>query len=211
LKPAIGRPGIGGKTARSATALQPIRATSYLRYKPAQLGFPGSEFSVATKRDGCLRSDSTNFRRSLIPHVQAIDLDDPEIAEQVAAVGARASPRLIEFTVQIRELIQAAVPALRRDERVTSLLEASARENVDTMMRLLCHGIRADGTDAPSAALEYGRRLEQRDVAVGALIRAHRIGQARFLCRCLALAGNYLSTVRRTSASEDHLHRWIFS
>ncbi len=114
-----------------------------------------------------------------------VDLDDPAVAEQVAVVGARMSPRLIELTVDIRELILAAVPALRSDERVTSLLEASVRENVDTMMHILRHGIPTDDVDAPSAALEYGRRLAQRDVAVVALIRAYRVGQARFLHRCL--------------------------
>jgi hypothetical protein len=79
------------------------------------------------------------------------------------------------------------VPALRGDERVTSLLESSVRENVDTVMHILRHGIRTDNVDAPGAALEYSRRLglAQRDVAVVALIRAYRVGQTRFLRRCL--------------------------
>jgi DNA-binding PucR family transcriptional regulator len=114
-----------------------------------------------------------------------VDHDDSAVAEQVAALAARMSPQLIELTLDIRELIQAQVPALRGDERVSSLLEASVRENVDTMTHLLRHGIPIDYVDAPNAALEYGRVLAQRDVAVAALVRAYRVGQTRFLRRCL--------------------------
>jgi hypothetical protein len=129
--------------------------------------------------------NSAPVRAAMGGAMSLMDLDDPEVAERVAAVGARMSPRLIEVAVEIRNLIQAAVPALRGDERVTSLLEASVRENVDTMMHLLRHGIPPGDIDAPSAALEYSRRLAQREVAASALIRAYRIGQARFLRRCL--------------------------
>ena len=113
------------------------------------------------------------------------DLDNLAVTDRVAAVGACLGPRLIEIALDIRERIQAAVPALRGDERVTSLLEASVRENVDAITHILRHGMRPEDVDAPSAALEYGRRLAQRDVAIVALIRAYRVGQTRFLHRCL--------------------------
>jgi hypothetical protein len=113
------------------------------------------------------------------------DFDNPAVAEQVATVGERLCPRLIEIALDVRECIQAAVPALRGDERVTSLLEASVRENIDTMTHILRHGMRPEDADAPGAALEYGRRLAQRGVAIVALIRAYRVGQTRYLHRCL--------------------------
>jgi hypothetical protein len=46
---------------------------------------------------------------------------------------------------------------------------------------MLRHGIGTGGVDAPTAALEYGRRLAQRDIPAAALIRAYRVGQARYL------------------------------
>jgi DNA-binding PucR family transcriptional regulator len=46
---------------------------------------------------------------------------------------------------------------------------------------MLRHGIVTAHVEAPTAALEYARRLAQRDIPATALIRAYRVGQARFL------------------------------
>lgn len=114
------------------------------------------------------------------------ELDDNAVAERVAARAARLNPQLIELSVDIRELIRAAVPEVSTDEQIVTLLEASIRENVDCVIHILLNGMQTDLITAPNAALEYGRRLAQRDVPVAMLIRAYRIGQARFLHRCLA-------------------------
>ena len=42
-----------------------------------------------------------------------------------------------------------------------------------------------DTIEAPPAAIEYARRLAQRGVPAGALIRAYRVGHERFLQWCL--------------------------
>ena len=42
-----------------------------------------------------------------------------------------------------------------------------------------------DSIDAPPAALDYARRLAQQDVPAALLIRAYRVGQARFLRHCI--------------------------
>jgi hypothetical protein len=52
------------------------------------------------------------------------------------------------------------------DRRVTSLLEASVVENVGTMTHVLRHSMSTEDAEAPMAALEYGRRLAQRDIPV---------------------------------------------
>src|SRR5947209_15888883 len=50
---------------------------------------------------------------------------------------------------------------------------------------LLRHRIGTAHVEAPAAALEYARRLAQRDIPATALIRAYRVGQARFLRHCI--------------------------
>jgi hypothetical protein len=101
--------------------------------------------------------------------------------EEVAAVAARLGHGLSELATDVRDFIETAVPALREDRATSSLLEASVEQNIETLLGILAHGIDPTGVDAPSAALEYARRLAQRGVSTFALIRAYRLGQARFL------------------------------
>ncbi len=95
------------------------------------------------------------------------------------------SRRLGELTEDIQQVILDSIPALRGDDRERKLLEASVRQNVDTFLHVLRHSSDTSGIDAPAAAVEYARRLAQRDVPSAALIRAYRVGQTRFLRRCI--------------------------
>ena len=106
-------------------------------------------------------------------------IDDARVGEQVALVAANLESRLTELSRDIQDLIERDIPALRGDRLVISLLEASVAENVGTITHMLRHGIGTAGVDAPTAALEYGRRLAQRDIPAAALIPAYRVGQAR--------------------------------
>ena len=54
---------------------------------------------------------------------------------------------------------------------------------------------------APAAAQEYARRLAQRDVPIAALLRAYRIGSARFQDRCLEELGRGTNDARLVSAT----------
>jgi hypothetical protein len=105
--------------------------------------------------------------------------------EEVAAVADRLGHGLSELATDVRDYIETAVPALREDRPTSSLLEISLEQNIETMLGILAHGIDPSGVDAPSAALEYTRRLAQRGVSTFALIRAYRLGQARFLRRVI--------------------------
>jgi DNA-binding PucR family transcriptional regulator len=60
---------------------------------------------------------------------------------------------------------------------------------VATLLHILQHGIDLETVHAPSAAEEYARRLAQRGVPVAALLRAYRIGSARFVDWCLQELG----------------------
>ena len=59
------------------------------------------------------------------------------------------------------------------------LLWASIEGNVDTMLHAMRYDIAVERVEAPTAALEYARRLAQHGVPVNALVRAYRLGQRR--------------------------------
>jgi DNA-binding PucR family transcriptional regulator len=100
-------------------------------------------------------------------------------------VAASLEPRIVELASDIRDLIQRDIPTLEGDPALASLLDASVEENVATVVHMLQHGIITTHVEAPTAALEYARRLAQRGIPATALIRAYRVGQARFLRHCI--------------------------
>lgn len=105
--------------------------------------------------------------------------------EQVEAVAARVGHGLAQLASDIREMIESAVPSLRDADLSKSLREASIRQNVDTMLGILAHGIDPAAVDPPSAAVELARNLGQRGITPLALARAYRIGQREFLSRLI--------------------------
>jgi PucR C-terminal helix-turn-helix domain/GGDEF-like domain len=114
-----------------------------------------------------------------------VEMADPRLTERVATVGASLESRIPELADDIRELIQRDIPELDGDQGLTSLLDASVEENVIAVVHMLRHAILTAHVEAPTAALEYARRLAQRDFPVTALIRAYRVGVARFLSHCI--------------------------
>src|SRR2546429_5582220 len=110
-------------------------------------------------------------------------------SESTSEVSAALVPRSAELAEDIYHLIVQEIPALHRDGRVLALLEASVAENVSTMLHVLQHGIDLENVRAPAAAEEYARRLAQQGVPVAALLRAYRIGSARFEEWCLQELG----------------------
>ena len=110
-------------------------------------------------------------------------------SESTSEVSAALVPRTAELAADIYHLIVQEIPALHRDRRVLALLEASVAENVSTMLHVLQHGIDLENVRAPAAAEEYARRLAQQGVPLAALLRAYRIGSARFEEWCLQELG----------------------
>ena len=118
-----------------------------------------------------------------------MDTSDPSGAESASDVSGALAPRAAEISADIYQLIVRDIPQLRDDKRVLTLLEASVGENVATMLHVIQHGIDLEKVHAPAAAEEYARRLAQRGVPVAALLRAYRIGSARFQDWCLQELG----------------------
>lgn len=92
-----------------------------------------------------------------------------------------------DLITDLVEVTRAQITALDHDAASRSLLEASITENIVTAINFLRQEIDADLLEAPTAALAYARVLAQRDVPLSALIRAYRIGHARFLDRAFTL------------------------
>ena len=110
---------------------------------------------------------------------------DARVEERIASVAANLEPRIGEVIADIRDLIQRDIPKLDSDPALVSLLDASVEENVVTVVHMLRHWIVTTHAEAPTAALEYARRLAERGVPATTLVRAYRVGQARFLRHCI--------------------------
>ena len=114
------------------------------------------------------------------PYSWRVDTEDPRAQDGVAAVAAGLTGRVATVSADVLGVIEREIPALRDDQRVGGMLDASVTENITTMLHALRHGIDTATIEAPTSAIEYARRLAQRGVSAEELVRAHRLGQARF-------------------------------
>ena len=108
-----------------------------------------------------------------------------QVMETVASVGAALDRRLAEIGRDIHRTVTSSIPELGGDERVIAALTAGAEANVVTLVHLLQGAASIDDAQAPPAALTDARRLAQQGVSLVALLRAYRVGHARFLHWCL--------------------------
>ncbi|CQD08277.1 transcriptional activator protein [Mycobacterium lentiflavum] len=102
---------------------------------------------------------------------------DVEVSRHVAETADRLHRRLAELAAVMHRSLVGQIPELPGDERLTELLGASVEGNVDAILRALRYDIAVERVEAPTAALEYARRLAQHGVPVNALVRAYRLGQ----------------------------------
>jgi DNA-binding PucR family transcriptional regulator len=115
---------------------------------------------------------------SNVIEVKKSDLDSGvEVSSYVAEVASRLHGRLIALSSALRQALEDQIPELRGDAALVELLGTSVEGNVDTVLHALRYDIAVERVEAPTAALEYARRLAQRGVPVNALVRAYRLGQ----------------------------------
>ena len=105
--------------------------------------------------------------------------DSADVSGYVARAAERMHEQLADVSSFIRLSLEEAIPELRGDARIVEMHRASVEGNVDTLLRALRYDIAVERVEAPTAALEFARRLAQRGVPVNALIRAYRLGQRR--------------------------------
>ncbi len=87
--------------------------------------------------------------------------------------------RVTEIGATIRRELEKEIAELRDDTHSLGLLGASVEANVETLVHALRHDIPVARVQAPTAAIEYAKRLAQHDVPVNALIRSYWVGQRR--------------------------------
>jgi hypothetical protein len=102
---------------------------------------------------------------------------DVEVSRYVAETADRLHDRLADVSSTILRTFEDQIPDLRGDARLMELLGASVEGNVDTVLHALRYDIAVERVEAPTAALEYARRLAQQGMPVNALVRAYRLGQ----------------------------------
>ncbi len=102
-----------------------------------------------------------------------------DVGRYVAEIGSRLHGRLAVLSSDMWHSLEGDIPELRGDAGLEELLGASVEGNVDTVLRALRYDIALERVEAPTAAMEYARRLAQRGVPVHALVRAYRLGQRR--------------------------------
>jgi hypothetical protein len=110
-----------------------------------------------------------------------MDVDADKVEATLATIATTIGRRFAQSSNDIWLYLLEQIPDLRGDELLERLLSASVEENVGTMVHVLEHRMSLDNIAAPLAAAEYARRLAQRGISVIALVRAYRVGHARFL------------------------------
>jgi DNA-binding PucR family transcriptional regulator len=99
------------------------------------------------------------------------------VTSYVAEVASRLSGQTVALSSTLRQSLEDQIPELRGDAALVELLGTSVEGNVGTVLHALRYDIAVERVEAPTAALEYARRLAQRGVPVNALVRAYRLGQ----------------------------------
>jgi len=95
-------------------------------------------------------------------------------------VAAAVSRRATAVSDDVYQVILREIPELRDDQPVLALLASSVDSNVGTCLQVMQHRIDLAAVRAPTAAVEYARRLAQRGTPLTALLRAYRVGHACF-------------------------------
>lgn len=86
-----------------------------------------------------------------------------------------------QFIAELFEMMKDEIQGLNHDARMTALWRASITENVVAAIHYLDRDAPTSLLEAPAAALAYARASAQRDIPLAPLVRAHRLGHARFV------------------------------
>ncbi len=109
---------------------------------------------------------------------------DPAVSEANTTVMTRLIARQSGVARAVQLRLASDITELRGDPEIIELLGASVAGNIETIFHALRYDISLENIEAPTAALEYARRLAQRGVPMNALVRAYRIGHAMALDVC---------------------------
>ena len=86
-------------------------------------------------------------------------------------------------------MLVSRIAELRGDAQLLQLLRDTVSHNIDTFFSAIRNRIPIEHIEPPAAALEYARRLAQREVSANALVRAYRLGHRAVLKSCSTRSG----------------------
>ena len=109
-----------------------------------------------------------------------VEAGRPVVAELMADVAAAVNRRAAAVAKDVYRVILREIPELRDDKPTLGLLATSVDANVDSCLQIMQHRIDLAAVKAPAPAVEYARRLAQRDAPLTALLRSYRVGHACF-------------------------------
>jgi hypothetical protein len=118
--------------------------------------------------------DKANYVRTM--GADGSRTDRAIVAKTAAQVAGRLDNRLEAATRSIQHLLVTEITELGGDAQLVQLLRDTVASNVDTFFSTIRNGIPVEHIEPPTAALEYARRLAQREVSADALVRAYRLG-----------------------------------
>ena len=102
------------------------------------------------------------------------------VAELLADVATEVGRQAAAVSEDVYKEILREIPQLDGDKPLRALLASSIDSNVDACLQIMRHRIDLAAVRAPIVAVEYARRLAQHGTPLTALLRACRLGHARF-------------------------------
>jgi PucR C-terminal helix-turn-helix domain/GGDEF-like domain len=111
------------------------------------------------------------------PH---LGVDHPAVARLVADLAAAVGRHSVAVSEDVYKEILREIPQLDHDKPLCVLLAGSIDANVDACLQIMQHQIDPAAVRAPAVTVEYARRLAQRGTPLTVLLRAYRLGHARF-------------------------------
>ncbi|ORB86770.1 hypothetical protein B1987_26765 [Mycobacterium kansasii] len=109
----------------------------------------------------------------------------------IAVIARQMDTIRDQFIAEVFDLMKSEIQGLDYDSRMMDMWQASITENYVAAVHYLLRDVPTSLLEAPPAALAYARAAAQRDVPLAPLVRAHRLGHARFL----EVAMQYVSLV----------------
>jgi DNA-binding PucR family transcriptional regulator len=107
--------------------------------------------------------------------------DSTIVARSAAEVAGRLNDRLKEMALSVQKILVTEIAELGDDAQLLELQLDTVEANVDTVFSAIRHNIPIKDVEPPTSALEYARRLAQRDVSANSLVRAYRLGHREVL------------------------------
>jgi hypothetical protein len=99
-------------------------------------------------------------------------------------------PHREKFIADLFDTTVADMPDLATSADDRTLLYASIAENTAVLIATLADGSDPSALQPPPGASAYARELARRGVSLSVLLRAYRIGQAKFTAMCLDVAND---------------------